>query len=176
MTSVLKFNNWQNTSGTAYGSVLQTVQLNFGDSTSTNIAQTFVNIAGSQFSLTTRGANSKIYIMYNGQSYRYGSAPDRDEGHGIQLYRVAPTTSEVYTPYATWSAIGYHYSTANFAGPSVMQAVDTPNVAAGITLTYRFRVTPNSSRSTVSINYSGYPGVWDGYKNSTSVIAFEIAP
>lgn len=169
MTSVLKFNNWQNTSGTAYGSVLQTVQLNFGDTTSTTSAGTFVDIAGSQFSLTTRGANSKIYILYSGSSYRTGTT---NEGYGIQLYRVAPTTSEVYTPYATWATLG-HNTTLQFGGPATIQAVDTPNVAAGTTLTYKFRVTSHNAGNTININYSG---TWSGYRNSSNVIAFEIAP
>lgn len=168
MTSVLKFNNWQSTSGTAYGTVLQTVEMNFSDTTTT-ASTTFVDISGSSFSLTTLGANSKIYIIYNGSAYKAGSDTS---GYGIQLYRSAPTTAEVYTPYATWGANGHSVSN-NFGGVATLHAIDTPNVAAGTTLSYKFRVASYSSSNTVYINY---PSTYSGYAHSSNIIAVEVAP
>lgn len=168
MTSVANFDTWKNSSGTTHSHVVQTVFNKWSDSTSAT-AQSWTDLAGSQFTITTKVANSRIYLHHNGSSY--GTATT--SGFGIQFYRVSPSAAEIWTPFATWGATGHDRATSNFGGGYNIHYMDSPNVAAGTTITYKLRAWVYAAGGLV---YFSYPGSYQNYRMSASVMAYEIAP
>ena len=150
------------------GGVLQVYQ-HIIDVETAFTSTSYVDVNNSQFTMTAVGTNSKFVITYIGQSYKSGT----NDGFGLQLYRVSPNETNLWTPYSTWGAQGHDATNSN-AESIQLQYLDSPGITAGSTVTYKFRVAKYSA-GTGYINYGAPGSTWSGYANKTNIIVWEIA-
>lgn len=154
-----------NTLGQA-GLVVQTVQKFFDTLTVNNSNQVYVAVANGDLSITTKIANSKILALVSAQGYQSAGG-----GCNIGLQRtVGGVTTRLLgvDGAAGDSWLGFGNGVATSSWNMKRELLDSPNVAAGTTLTYQALLGRWSS-GTIYFNYSGYTG-------GSTITLLEIAP
>ena len=145
------------------GGIVQTVQYNTNTQSSTT-GQTFV-ASGLSGSITTVNANSKIIVFVAQNFYISGNA---STGGGINVNRVISGTETVLDdgprsstgPYGVWSG-GSSGSPRTLYGRYNIQYLDSPNQAAGTTITYNTKIASYSSSYTIVVQV-GNTGLNEG--------------
>lgn len=175
MASIMRFDQWQNASGVAYGTVLQVVQANltsslvFSFSGQTGVATTSNTSSVMTCQITPKFANSKILIIGN---IRYAT---NDSTPALVIFRNS-------TPIATGDAsgnrrqtttgTGYHPDINQIGGHGSLSYMDSPGTTA--TTTYDVRMW--SDGGTTYINRSkNDPDSTTGVRSISNIILMEIA-
>ena len=131
--------------------VLQTIHNTFTDNTTTSTDQTYVDASGSSVTITTKQANSKIYLQAMLQIYAQSSC----NGCYMAFKRGGTLIAGVNgTLGDSWRHLNGASETSN-SFMMTRQYLDAPAVAAGTSLTYNIGISRWTS-GTVEINYSGY--------------------
>jgi hypothetical protein len=140
------------------GMIIQTVSKTWSDNTSTTATLTYVTTTNGSLAITTRSLNSRLYVMLTAQGY---SNAGGGFNFGISRTIGGSTTRLIGTDTTggdTWMGDGNGLSTGNSASIS-REILDTPNVAAGTTITYNALLGKwNSNSGTAWLNYPGYTG------------------
>lgn len=135
----------------APGHVVQTVMHEFTDNTTTSTNYTYVDAAGSSVTITTKQANSKIYLFATCQSYCTGTC----NGANIAFKRGGTLIAGVNGS----AGDSWRYLNGNTIANNSMimkrQYLDAPAVAAGTSLTYNIGVS-RWTAGTVQVNYANY--------------------
>ena len=131
--------------------VIQTVYNEFTNNTATTTATTYVDVAGSDVIITTKQANSKIFLFASCPCY----ASNNCTGFAIGFKRGSTLIEGVN------GMAGESWQNMNGSGLASLslvaqkQHLDSPSVAAGTTLTYKVQLGLWTT-GTVQINYTGY--------------------
>lgn len=167
--TALTVDSWQDTTGTAYKECLQVVTAQwdqsgdqywwFNGTGATGYYDTGLNVK-----ITPKKANSKFFVIADAQGY-YDTA-STGSGFNISIYRdstqVAGGASEM------WAGFGNGMSQSASAWSKVRTAYDSPNVAAGVTLTYKVYFGRYSS-TTARVSFG-----WPGYIPFNKIIVMEL--
>lgn len=140
------------------GMVIQTVSKTWNDNTAITVQYTYTAVTNGSLSITTRSLNSRLYVMLTGQGYSNGGG---GVNFGISRTIDGTTTRMIGTDTSSgdsWMGDGNGSSTSNSYSIS-REILDTPNVAAGTTITYTALIGKWSATSTTAwFNYPGYTG------------------
>lgn len=153
--ALIKLNNQSLTNvtsaGLPSGTVLQTVFNNFTDSTTTTTTQDYVDVIGSDITITTKQANSKIYLFAVCPCYASGTC----SGFSIGFKRGSTLIDGVTgTNGDTWQYLnGAGLSDTSLVGER--QHLDSPSVSAGTSLTYKVQI-GLWTQGTVQVNFANY--------------------
>jgi len=134
------------------GGIVQTIQYNTNTQASTT-GNTFV-ASGLSGSITTVNTNSKI-IVFVAQNF-YISSSSNNTGGGINVNRVISGTETVLDdgprsstgPYGLWMGQDSGATTSFYSRYNI-QYLDSPNQAAGTTITYNTKIASYSSSYTI---------------------------
>lgn len=135
MASILKFDKWQNTAGTAYGTVLQVVNATSGFTNQTITSATPVALSGMSVTITPFFSTSKILIFasisaswtYVSSLHLYKNGTDMIANHG--------SNSQLGGATALWTFFDQGITATD--GASIftlpMQYVDSPGTTSATT-------------------------------------------
>jgi hypothetical protein len=174
MASIAKFDEWQNSAGTKYGTVLQVVQSVKSDTFST-VNSTFVEIPGYSVTLTPRSTTNKVMVevcLHVGE--------DQDAFPLFRMYRngtelqIAPIIgsgqSGMFGKTTTTNGSRDQY----FIQPVNFKFLDSPSTTSAVTYTVRGRAMGTTNR-TIFINRSQTIGDANQYTTISTLTATEIA-
>lgn len=166
--TALTVDSWQDTSGTSYKECLQVVTAQwdgqdqyywFNGAGSTGYFDTGLNVK-----ITSKKANSKFFVIADAQGY-YDTA-STGSGLNISIYRdstqVAGGANEM------WMGFGNSMSQTASSWSLCRTAYDSPNVAAGTSLTYKIYFGRYSS-TTARVGFG-----WPGYTSFNKIIVMEL--
>ena len=133
------------------GHVIQTVYNEFTDTTVSTTTFTYVDATGSDLTIVTKQANSKIYLIAMCPLYMQNTCT----GVAIGFKRGSTLIDGVNgTSGDTWQILnGTGLST--ISGVGLRQHLDAPAVAAGTSLTYKVQLGMWSTGQ-VTVNFAGY--------------------
>ena len=133
------------------GHVIQTVYNEFTDTTVSTTTFTYVDATGSDLTIVTKQANSKIYLIAMCPLYLQNTCT----GVAIGFKRGSTLIDGVNgTSGDTWQILnGTGLATAS--GVGLRQHLDAPAVAAGTSLTYKVQLGMWSTGQ-VTVNFAGY--------------------
>jgi hypothetical protein len=133
------------------GHVIQTVYNEFTDTTVTTTTYAYVDVTGSDVTITTKQANSKIYLLAICPCYATGTCT----GFGIGFKRGSTLIDGVAGSSGDpWQYLnGSSIATISLVGER--QHLDSPSVAAGTSLTYKVQLGLWSAGQ-ITLNYAGY--------------------
>lgn len=135
----------------APGHVVQSVMHEFTDTTTTSTSQSYVDMTGSSVTITTKQANSKIYLHAICPCY----ATSTCNGFYIGFKRGSTLIAGVNGGSGdTWMYLNGS-SIATISLVAERQYLDSPAVAAGTSLTYKIGLS-RWTTGTITVNYSGY--------------------
>ena len=131
--------------------VLQTIHNTFTNNTTTSTSQTYVDASGSSVTITTKQANSKIYLQAMLQIYASSSC----NGCYMAFKRGGTLIAGVNGGSGdSWRYLnGASEATNSFM--MTRQYLDAPAVAAGTSLTYNIGIS-RWTQGTVDVNYPNY--------------------
>lgn len=177
MASTLKFDQWQNTAGTPYGTILQVRQTAKTDTFASTNSGSFLNITGMSVNITPFTTSSRILILVNlGVVHTWGSGRDRSS-----VFRVTRNGTSVLNGDAAGSRntglfrIGSSEADSNHGTGTAFSVVDSP--ATTSTITYQLAaeledgMTLYINRTTNDENTSDAYGA----RVTSTIIAMEIA-
>jgi hypothetical protein len=148
------------------GYIVQIKFKSFNDVTTLTALQTYTAVTNGTLAITSKFANSKFYVNMQAQGYILSTG-----GSNIGISRtIGGTTTRLLgidgAAGDTWMGNGNGQGTNswNMKRPFL----DSPNVAAGTTITYNMLLGVWSS-GTAYVNYSGYTG-------GSTITIMEIAP
>jgi hypothetical protein len=168
MTSYLRFDRWQNTAGTQYSNVIQTIGVTFSQTTTISVDKSYQPLSGGSITITSSFANTKFLLMGQAQGYHAANG-----GANIGFNRVlGGVTTRLLgvdgNQGESWMAEGNGTTTNSFN--IIRHWLDSPGQAAGATITYNLLGGNwGAANGTVVFNYSGYS------PNSTFTV-MEIQP
>ena len=133
------------------GHVIQTVYNEFTNNTTSTTTQAYVDVAGSDVTITTKQANSKIYLFATCPCY----AASTCTGFAIGFKRASTLIDGVTGSSGdAWQYLnGSSIATMSLVGER--QHLDSPSVAAGTSLTYKVQLGLWTAGQ-VALNYAGY--------------------
>lgn len=176
--SIIKANAWQNTSGTAFGTILQVKQAIVTVPVVTAATSTYVNLPGFSVTITPTSANSKFLLLANLNSVNisytnYGGF--RFSG-GNSANAIGDARSLRNRNFASLGDdYGYTAQTAfqNSAFTYNMHYLDSPNTTGGITYTVQFH---SSDNGTIYINrdIDDPDSTGEGYTSASTFIVMEV--
>lgn len=176
MSSVVRANIWQNSSGTPYGTVLQVVQAIKTDTFSSAHTGSFIDIPGLSLSITPTSVSSRIFIFCNiGIVHAWNSG--RDRSTSFKVFRNNADTRIGDASGSRQRALfrtGSSEADSNHGYGASFNFVDVPNTTSA--LTYKLSCFPESG-ATVYINRTtNDENVNDAYGSRvvSSLIAMEI--
>lgn len=155
MSSVVRANIWQNSSGTPYGTVLQVVQAIKTDTFSSAFAGAgnYIDIPGLSLSITPVSASSRILIFCNiGMVHTWNAG--RDRSSSFKVFRNNADTRIGDASGSRQRALfraGSSEADSNHGTGVSFNFVDVPNTTSA--LTYKLSCLPESG-ATVHINRS----------------------
>ena len=148
------------------GYIVQVKFKSFNDATSLTALQAYTVVTNGTLAITSKFTNSKFYVNMQAQGYAQSTG-----GTNIGISRtIGVTTTRLI---GTDGAAGDAWmGNANGQGTNSWNIkrlfLDSPNVAAGTTITYNMLLAVWSSGTTY-VNYSGYTG-------GSTITILEIAP
>lgn len=169
MTSFLRFDRWQNTAGTQYTNVIQTLSTTFNNVTSVSTDKTYTALSGGSITITSSYANTKFLLM--GQVNGYHPA---NGGANIGFNRVlGGTTTRLLgvdgSQGESWMGEGNGVTTNSFT--IVRHWLDSPGAAAGASIVYNLLGGNwNAAGGVVYYNYTG------SYNLTCTFTVMEIQP
>ena len=167
MTSVMRFDQWQNTLGQNYGTVLQVATVNKTDTWSVATASP-VDIPGLSITITPKFSSSKLLLVshINFCAYTTTSAAFRFSrgGTSIGIGDAAGSRTRVTARGAS--------SNAAWMDNVAMTYLDSPNTTSAIT--YTVQGMAHSSGWTLYINRSQSDGDTDQGDNARTISSFTI--
>ena len=133
------------------GHVIQTVYNEFTNTTTSTTTLNYVDVTGSDITITTKQANSKIYLFATCPCYATGTCTGFAIGfkRGSTLIDGVTGSSGDAWQYLNGSSI----ATMSLVGER--QHLDSPSVAAGTSLTYKVQLGLWTAGQ-VALNYAGY--------------------
>jgi hypothetical protein len=140
----------------ASGSVVQAVSKTFNTTTSTSVVQTYIDATDGFVEITPRFNNSSFFIKTSVQGY---SNPG---GNNTAIVRVVDSQEVRILGVNggggdTWMGQGNGLSVSN-SYTIERNFLDSPNLAAGYTVTYKIQFGRWNASNTVWVNYPGYTG------------------
>ena len=137
--------------GLPAGAVLQTEYLEFTNNTTSTSTQAYVDVTGSDLTITTKQTNSKIYLFATCPCYATSTCTGFAIGfkRGSTLIDGITGSSGDAWQYLNGSSI----ATTSLVGER--QHLDSPSVAAGTAITYKVQLGLWTT-GTIQINYAGY--------------------
>ena len=131
--------------------VIQTVYNEFTDTTTSTTTLNYVDVTGSDITITTKQANSKIYLFATCPLYAANTCT------GVAIgFKRGSTLIDGTTGIAgdAWQYLnGSSIATTSLVGER--QHLDSPSVAAGTSLTYKVQLGLWTAGQ-VTLNYAGY--------------------
>ena len=133
------------------GHVIQTVYNEFTDTTVSTTTYAYVDVTGSDLTIVTKQANSKIYLISMCPLYMESTCTGTSIGfkRGSTLIDGVNGTSGDAWQLLNGSGI------VTISGIGTRQHLDAPAVAAGTSLTYKVQLGMWSAGQ-VTLNYAGY--------------------
>ena len=131
--------------------VIQTVYNEFTDTTVSTTTQSYVDVTGSDLTIVTKQANSKMYLIAMCPLYMQNTCT----GTAIGFKRGSTLIDGVNGGSGdAWQIMnGTGLSTISVVG--LRQHLDAPSVAAGTSLTYKVQLGMWTAGS-LTLNYAGY--------------------
>ncbi len=133
------------------GHVIQTVYNEFTDTTVSTTTQSYVDVTGSDLTIVTKQANSKIYLIAMCPLYMQNTCT----GTSIGFKRGSTLIDGVNGGSGDSWQIMNGTGLATISAVGLRQHLDAPAVAAGTSLTYKVQLGMWSAGQ-VSLNYAGY--------------------
>ena len=133
------------------GHVIQTVYNEFTDTTVSTTTRSYVDVTGSDLTIVTKRANSKIYLIAMCPLYMENTC----NGSSIGFKRGSTLIDGVN---GTGGDAWQNLNGSNLASMSLIgerQHLDSPAVAAGTSLTYKVQLGMWTTGQ-VTLNYAGY--------------------
>jgi len=133
------------------GSVIQTVYNEFTNNTTSTTNQAYVDVVGSDITITTKQANSKIYLLAICPCYASGTC----SGFSIGFKRGSTLIDGVAGASGdTWQYLnGAGLSDTSLVGER--QHLDSPSVSSGTSLTYKVQI-GLWTQGTIQVNFAAY--------------------
>ena len=133
------------------GHVIQTVYNEFTDTTVSTTTQSYVDVTGSDLTIVTKQANSKIYLIAMCPLYYQNTCT----GGAIGFKRGSTLIDGVNGGSGDSWQIMNGTGLATISAVGLRQHLDAPAVAAGTSLTYKVQLGMWASGQ-VTLNYAGY--------------------
>ena len=131
--------------------VIQTVYNEFTDTTASTTTQSYVDVTGSDLTIVTKQANSKIYLIAMCPLYMQNTCT----GTAIGFKRGSTLIDGVNGGSGDAWQILNGTGLATASGVGLRQHLDAPAVAAGTSLTYKVQLGMWTT-GTVTLNFAGY--------------------
>lgn len=169
MTSIMRFDKWQNSLGQSYAAPIQVISKTYGEATSTTTNQSYIAVTNGNLEITTKLDNSKLLVMISMQGY-----VDATGGVNIGLSRtIGATTSRLLGVDGgngdSWMGSNHNANHAT-TWSLTRQYLDSPGVPAGTVITYNSLLGKYSGSAIVAVNWEGTV-----YNGKSTITIMEIA-
>jgi hypothetical protein len=167
MSSVIRANIWQNSSGITYGTVLQVVHFDYATFQSFTAGDGVAQDTGLVATITPRLATSRILVQVSANMSENSNAT---VCRG-RITRTGPATASSTVSGTTnmtqYTTVVYASDATSYMRPNAnIVWFDTPNTVAACT--YRLQIASNGAGQTVLLNgQRGYSNTWGGTSHMT---------
>lgn len=175
MTSTMRFDRWENSTGVGYGTVLQVVQSIKTDVFATSVGAKWADIPGMSATITPKFSNSKILVIVD---LKMSGTQDSS----VVRSKLLRNGADVYVGDASGTrpqAMSQFYISSGGAPYYMAQGggtyLDSPN--SGTAITYKMQIGGDSNSTTIYVNRTNGDRDY-GYGDSrgaSSITLMEIA-
>jgi hypothetical protein len=144
MTSTMRFDRWQNSTGQAYGTVLQVVQ----GTTSTMVSSTSTTYAdtGLSATITPKFTSSKVLVLINQHVFKGSGATEN--AANLRILRDATQVFQAVSLLRTATLVEINTYQS-------LQILDSPNTTSAVT--YKTTIANNTAANQVQAQYNSNP-------------------
>lgn len=168
MASIMRFDQWQNTAGTSYNSILQVKQTVQPARTTYSSVTSWTDVNGMSVNITPMFANSKIMVDVMVHASVSGSTTIN-----FRVLRNGTAIGLGNTGNTGQAGFRMENSSTSWADVGVYKYLDSPGTSNPIT--YKLQVLPYYDGRNVTINNSYSGGAGDDYTVISTITVTEIA-
>lgn len=168
MTSIMRFDQWQNSLGQPYNSILQVKQTVRSARTTYSSVTSWTDVVGMSVDITPKFANSKVMVDVMVHASVSGSTT-------INFRVLRNGTAIGIGDAGNTGQASFRMENSNpaWADVGVYKYIDSPSTTS--TLTYKLQVLPYYDGRNVTINNSYGGGAGDDYTVISTITVTEIA-
>jgi hypothetical protein len=182
MSSIIRADQWQNSLGVAYNSVLQVVSTTKTDIFTGSVANqgAEVDITGLSVSITPRFSNSRIFVIANVNGAMLATGLANQPAFAYRIYRGSTSIIQGDAAGSRTRVAAHAGHTAAVAGMANVTSTffDTPNTTS--TLVYKVTFVNASFTNSTGVFYLNYASAFDSDaaqvpRTASSITVMEIA-